>query len=174
MREVSIQAHMAFILFLAGIVVSQRQKTQVTQWSHSGFQIRLGDKLLSLRSIDQSIGPTYRSICGNIVLQHSDTRQFAVFPEKRFYLSGPSGLLTRDPDTSRQSTEVVNTKVAIHTNGLSDISVLIGAGSNESGWFLTVMELPFLACIWFAFVLAAFAGARSINKQLQLHQVRWI
>ena len=137
-----------------GIVLSNK-KTQVTQQTQSGFQIKLGSKIAFLRSIDQNIGPTYRAICGNILLRQGN-RQFAVFPEKRFHI------------------DVVNTKVAIHTNWISDIYMLIGTGSNETGWFLTVMELPFIFCIWFAFLLAAFAGILSISNQLRLSRLRWI
>jgi len=148
------QAHIAFLLFIVGIIVSNK-KTQVTQLSQSGYQIKLDNKMALLRSIDQNIGPTYRAICGNILLKQGK-REFTLFPEKRFHI------------------DVVNTKVAIHTNWLSDIYMLIGTGSNETGWFLTVMELPFVFCIWFAFVLAAFAGTLSIYNQLRLPKLRWI
>lgn len=152
-------AHIGFILFITGIIVSTRHKTQSTQLMHSGSQIRLGNSVACLRSIDQSIGPTYRSLWGNLVVNSStDPRTMAViFPEKRFYFG--SG---------------VNTKVAIHTNWLSDLYLLIGTGSHESGWFVTIMELPFMSCIWFGFFLAACAGLASCYHQIQFHKLRWI
>lgn len=126
---------------------------------HSGYQLRLGNSVACLRSIDQSIGPTYRSLWGNLVVNSctSPHSSFVIFPEKRFYFG--SG---------------INTKVAIHTNWLSDLYCLIGTGSHESGWFLTIMELPFIGCIWFGFFLAALAGLTSCYNQILLHKLRWI
>lgn len=152
-------AHIGFIVFITGIIVSTRYKTQSTQLMHSGYQLRLGNSVACLRSIDQSIGPTYRSLWGNLVVNSctSPHSSFVIFPEKRFYFG--SG---------------INTKVAIHTNWLSDLYCLIGTGSHESGWFLTIMELPFIGCIWFGFFLAALAGLTSCYNQILLHKLRWI
>ena len=155
-------AHIGFILFITGIIVSTRHKTQSTQLMHAGYHIRLGNSIAYLRSIDQSLGPTYRSLWGNLVVNSStlcnaNTHTCVIFPEKRFYFG--SG---------------VNTKVAIHTNWISDLYLLIGTGSHESGWFVTIMELPFILCIWFGFLFLICAGFVQIAHQLQLHKLRWI
>lgn len=151
-------AHMGFVLFITGIILSNRQKTQSTQLMRSGSQIRFGDRICCLRSIDQSIGPTYRSICGNIAFYDKIDR-FVMFPEKRFYFT--------------VNQEITNTKVAINTNLFSDLYMLIGTGSNESGWFVTVMELPSIFLIWVGFILGAYAGLTSFYNQLRLHRLKW-
>ena len=181
-------AHFGFLCFLIGVLLSNRKKTNNSLQMRPGFaaeqcvaQFKLGQKICSLRSIDQNMGPTFRSICGNIViyqqpiltkrhegilsvfpvaLQSSKKQEaFVMFPEIRF---------------SFANSEVSTTKVAIHTNFLSDIYMLIGTGSSENGWFVTTMQLPFLFCIWIGFVLAAIAGLKSIALLSKQKRINWL
>jgi cytochrome c biogenesis factor len=179
-------AHTGILLFLTGVLVSNRHQTQLTQIMRSGSAVRLGHHICALRGIDHNYGPTFRSICGNLVVyqqlanqrptmtsvqsvfNHSWTHRFSspkfsgppqgslkepfqqafgLFPEKRFYFSNQ---------------ELSTTKVAIHSNMFSDIYALIGAGSAETGWFVTIMQLPFIGCIWVGFLLAALGGLKSV------------
>ena len=188
-------AHFGFLCFLIGVLLSNRKKTNNSLQMRPGFaaeaaeqrfaecvaQFKLGPKICSLRSIDQNMGPTFRSICGNIViyqqpiltkrdegvlsvlrcaLQSSKKQEaFVMFPEIRFSFANP---------------EVSTTKVAIHTNFLSDIYMLIGTGSSENGWFVTTMQLPFVFCIWIGFVLAAIAGLKSIALLSKQKRINWL
>jgi cytochrome c biogenesis factor len=165
--------HTGFVLFITGIVLSTRKKTQSTQIMHSGSEIQLNDKIICLRGIDQNIGPTYRSICANILVKFLPTMKApgsaqmsiplttVMFPEKRMYLNEGTSILT-------------NTKISIQTNFVSDLYILIGTSGNESGCFLTVIELPFVFCIWFGFVLGAYAGLISLRKQINPEKLNWL
>jgi cytochrome c biogenesis factor len=82
-----------------------------------------------------------------------------MFPEKRFYYSNQTA---------------VATKVAIHSNLFTDFYSLIGTGSVESGWFTTIMKLPFIFCIWLGFFFGVIGGFLSLKKQIQKSKVRWI
>jgi cytochrome c biogenesis factor len=102
----------------------------------------------------------------NSVLQHSKEAQsfyaeaaLCLFPEKRFYFSNP---------------ELTTTKVAIHSNLFTDIYGLIGTGSFETGWFTTIMRLPFIFCIWLGFLFGVIGGAKRLKKQLQKSKINWI
>ena len=81
------------------------------------------------------------------------------FPEKRFYFSNQ---------------ELITTKVAIHSNLFTDIYSLIGTGSFETGWFTTIMRLPFIFCIWLGFLFGVIGGFLSLKKQLQKSKINWL
>nr|YP_010736360.1 cytochrome c biogenesis CcmF N-terminal-like protein [Zygnema circumcarinatum]WEL36333.1 cytochrome c biogenesis CcmF N-terminal-like protein [Zygnema circumcarinatum] len=81
-----------------------------------------------------------------------------MFPEKRFLLSNQ---------------QLSSTKVAIHTNLCSDIYALIGAGSFETGWFVTIMQLPFICCLWVGFLLAAMGGFKRLITLLNTGKLNW-
>lgn len=169
-------AHMGLLVFITGILLSNRKKTHCSLQMRSSFELRLGDKICCLRSIDQNVGPTFRSICGNVIIYQQRLKRsrsgepftptdfkrlqdaFVMFPETRFSFSNP---------------ELSTTKVAIHTNLLSDIYMLIGTGSTDSGWFVTTMQLPYIFCIWLGFLLAAIAGFNSIALLLKQQTLNW-
>jgi hypothetical protein len=165
--------------------------------------IRLGSQICCLRSIDHSFAPTYHSICANLLvyqqvsidglwllrgpsafshkmkqvveLLRSDQQRcfssgsgYAVcmFPEKRFYYSNQS-------PQSGPNAGGLATKVAIHSNLFTDLYSLIGTGSFETGWFTTIMKLPFICCIWLGFIFGVIGGLFSLNKQLQKSKLYW-
>jgi hypothetical protein len=86
-------------------------------------------------------------------------RSLCMFPEKRFFFSNQ---------------ELTTSKVAIHTNLFTDYYGLIGTGSFESGWFTTIMKLPFIFCIWLGFLLATIGGALALKRQLQKSKLIWV
>lgn len=166
LQNSSLQAHLAVVLLIIGATLPHGGNSN-TQLMHLGDCIAISkSQKLYLRSVDQSLGPTYGSICGNQVLVGSRSilnTYTVVFPEKRFDIAHKS--FGSIPTTS---------KVAIHTNGLSDLITIIGTGSLKSGFHMSHMELPYIACIWYSFVLATVAGLRSLVQQCQLKALRWI
>ena len=174
-------AHASVALFISGVLLSNNHKIQFTQIMRSGHEVQLGKLVCCLRGIDHNYGPTYRAICGNVVVypqQRPTACGFAeesrlkgatyecdhvqqtlcMFPEKRFCVSNEA---------------LSTTKVAIHTNFFSDCYANIGAGSAETGWFVTVMHLPYIVCIWLAFGLAAIGGLMSLRTLLKTNQLYW-
>ena len=247
-------SHTGMIVFILGILLSYRNKTQLTQIMHCGELVQLNNRFYSLRSIDQNYGPTYHSICGNIgvylrapqkekgllsfvsnnttllsetdqtnsslllkhnwlwdpyvatqrqkifdqstfpvtkfhkdhsyaceqsvgAIAHCSTTQpkqamlminpcqsslhlqLCMFPEKRFPLSNQ---------------QLTTTKVAIHTNVLSDLYALIGTGNMQAGWYTTIMQLPFIGFIWIGFALATCGGLCSLITMLYRHKLHWL
>ena len=212
-------SHAGLIIWLIGVILSNRKKIQLTQIMHFDSLVKLGDQFCVLRSIDQNYGPTYQSICGNLVIYKSSlhnppqvvTKQSAtfeidasdsttpkldigkvfkpafleshnalcshngpiyeveqrpfhyldllcLFPEKKFYVSNPS---------------LSTTKVAISTNLFTDFYALIGTGTLEAGWYTTIMQLPFIFCIWIGFFLAACGGFKSLLLLLKVKKLNW-
>lgn len=162
--------HTGIVFFIAGILLSNALKIQITQRLHCGSRIRLGPQISCLRSIDHAYAPTYHSICGNLVvyqqgkygLPNTDNKvnqtNLCMFPEKRFFFSNQ---------------ELTTTKVAIHTNMLTDYYGLIGTGSLETGWYTTIMKLPFIFCIWLGFSLATIGGVLGLKRQLERSKLKW-
>jgi cytochrome c biogenesis factor len=90
--------------------------------------------------------------------QHNNPALLCMFPEKRFFISNPT---------------LNTTKVAIHTNLCTDYYALIGAGSTETGWYTTIMQLPFMCCIWIGFILGAFGGLASLHTLMKMSRLHW-
>nr|BDZ75706.1 cytochrome c biogenesis factor C [Fissidens protonematicola] len=209
-------SHGGVCIFIMGVILSNTKKRQFTQLLPLGSELHLGRELCCLRGIDQLYGPTFHSICGNLIIykpslknpfifdhdesfraiidllpvaaplyqnekvekkyipifstffhgdrlwrnreHHSFPLWLTVFPEKRFYFSNQ---------------ETSTTKVAIHSNLFTDLYALIGTGSFETGWYITIMKLPFIFCIWIGFILASLGGLRSFIRQLALYRLNW-
>ncbi len=164
-------AHGGLCAFIAGIIFSNSYKSQTTQMLHIGDSLCVGKStLFILRGIDQLYGPTFQSICANLFVHPNhfsckindlaeNKTAFTIFPEKRFYY------LQADSST---------TKVAVQTNGLSDVYALIGTGNFETGWYTTVMILPFITCIWIGFFISSLGGVFSLYKLFKMPSLYWI
>nr|YP_009755744.1 heme lyase [Roya anglica]QIQ22983.1 heme lyase [Roya anglica] len=79
-------SHIGLVLFLIGIILSNRFKFQLTQLMHSGSEICLGNKnFCCLRSIDQGFGPNYQSISANFLIYEDQRNKKNVkfFNEKK-------------------------------------------------------------------------------------------
>jgi len=170
-------AHGGLCVFIAGIIFSNPYKSQATQMLNIGDLFYIDkNTFLILRGIDQLYGPTFQSICANLFVQPNSTpwevelgskashllennSAFAIFPEKRFYYS---------------MAESSTTKVAVKTNGFSDVYALIGSGNIETGWYTTVIKLPFIACIWIGFFVSSLGGFFSLSKQLKMPRLFWL
>ncbi len=81
-----------------------------------------------------------------------------MFPEKKFSLSNQ---------------EMSTTKVVIHTNLFIYLYALIGTGSFEIGWYITIIKLPFIFYIWIGFIMVSLGGLRSFLHQLAFYRLDW-
>nr|AND50351.1 cytochrome c biogenesis factor C [Flatbergium sericeum] len=208
-------SHGGVCIFVMGVILSNTKKRQFTQLLPLGSELHIGKEHCCLRGIDQLHGPTFHSICGNLIIYEPSLKKpfifehdrllyaiinllpiaaplyedgknekkniyfffhffhgdrswrskhnsfpfwLTVFPEKRFYLSNQ---------------ETSTTKVAIHTNLFTDLYALIGTGSFEIGWYITIIKLPFIFCIWIGFILASLGGLRSFLRQLAFYRLDW-
>jgi hypothetical protein len=213
------EAHVRFGSQASAVMLRLRltntKKRQFTQLLPLGSELHIGKEHCCLRGIDQLHGPTFHSICGNLIIYEPSLKKpfifehdrslcaiinllpiaaplyedgknekkniyfffnffhddrswrskhnsfplwLTVFPEKRFSLSNQ---------------ETSTTKVAIHTNLFTDLYALIGTGSFEIGWYITIIKLPFIFCIWIGFILASLGGLRSFLRQLAFYRLDW-
>lgn len=217
-----------------GVILPNAKKIQSTGKTPLGSELHLGELRSTLRGIDQLHGPTFHSICGNLIIykpflktplmfEHDESRlarlqspptegaklstdginfRFLLTEEGHFF--GPKGRpeemagrfthtslrkkgfpvlehnsfshwLTMFPEKrfyfSNQETST--TKVAIHTNLFTDLYALIGTGSFETGWYTTVIKLPFIFCIWIGFIMASVGGSFSFFRNLTFYKLYW-
>lgn len=166
-KEMNI-AHMGIVFFILGILLSNTYKFEYTEQLKPGSSgIRLGSQICCLRSIDHSFAPTFHSISANILIsqeanhiQENDfTPILCMFPEKRFYYSNQN---------------IVATKVSIYSNLFTDFYSIIGTGNVDTGWFTTIMKLPFIFCIWLGFTFAFIGGILRLTKLLQKSKLYWL
>nr|YP_009047459.1 cytochrome c biogenesis factor C [Buxbaumia aphylla]AGN74250.1 cytochrome c biogenesis factor C [Buxbaumia aphylla]AHI16119.1 CcmFc [Buxbaumia aphylla] len=209
-------SHGGVCIFIMGVILSNTKKRQFTQLLPLGSELPIGKERCCLRGIDQLHGPTFHSICGNLIIykpflknpfifEHDellcaiiDLLPIAAFPyqnekfEKKYiyffsnFFHGDRSWKSREHNSfplwltvfpekrfSFSNRETSTTKVAIHSNLFTDIYALIGTGSFETGWYITIMKLPFIFCIWIGFILTSLGGLRSFLRQLAFHRLDW-
>nr|QIA60389.1 cytochrome c biogenesis factor C [Heteroscyphus zollingeri] len=221
-------SHGGVCIFIMGVILPNAGKIQSTGKTPLGYELHIGKVRSTLRGIDQLHGPTFHSICGNLIIykpsltnplmfEHDESRPaplhsrptegaklstdgspptgegnfgfgppkgrrpemahtslrnkgftvlehnsfshwLTMFPEKRFYFSNQ---------------ETSTTKVAIHTNLFTDLYASIGTGSFETGWYTTVIKLPFIFRIWIGFIMASLGGSLSPFRKLTFYRLDW-
>ena len=227
-------SHGGVCIFIMGVILPNAKKIQSTGKTPLGSELHLGKVRSTLRGIDQLHGPTFHSICGNLIIykpslknplmfEHdgsrpallqsrptkgtklsTDGRGFSSLPTGEGKFFGPKGrrpeMAGKFPHTSLRkkgfrvlehnsfshwltmfpekrfyfsNQDTSTTKVAIHTNLFTDLYALIGTGSFETGWYTTVIKLPFIFCIWIGFIMASLGGSLSLFRNLTFYRLDW-
>ncbi|XP_052189867.1 LOW QUALITY PROTEIN: cytochrome c biogenesis CcmF C-terminal-like mitochondrial protein [Diospyros lotus] len=179
------------------------KKIQFTQRLPLGSELHMGKERCCLRGLDHLRGPTFHSICGNLMIykssltnerlmfEHDESLHANLLPIN-FPTSYENGKLEHFlhpwmkncehnnlwlamfPEKKYFRETTSTTKVAIHTNPFTDLYASIGIGSSRTGgWYTTIMKLPFLFFICIGFMLASLGGSRSLLCQLQKDKLRW-
>ena len=201
---------------MLGLRLTNTKKRQFTQLLPLGSELHIGKERCCSRGIDQLHGPTFHSICGNLIIYKPSLKNPFIFEhdgslraiidllpiaapsyqnkevEKKYiyfffhFFHGDRSWRNREQNSfplwltvfpekrfSFSNQETSTTKVAIHTNLFTDLYASIGTGSFETGWYITIMKLPFIFCIWIGFILASLGGLRSFLRQLAFHRLDW-
>ncbi|XP_051150115.1 cytochrome c biogenesis CcmF C-terminal-like mitochondrial protein [Andrographis paniculata] len=173
---------------------------EFTQRLPLGSERNMGKERCCLRGLDHLHGPTFHSICGNLMIykpslrlifEHDESLRADLLPI-HFPTSYENGKLehflhrwmkngehnnlwlTMFPEKRYFRERTSTTEVAIHTNLFTDLYALIGTGSSRtSGWYTTIMKLPFLFFIRIGFMLASLGGSRSLLRQRKKDKLRW-
>lgn len=196
-------SHGGVCIFMLGVLLSNTKKIQFTQRLPLGSELHMGKERCCLRGLDHLHGPTFHSICGNLMIyKPSLTNDRLMFEYDESLRAGlllinlPASYkngklehflhrwmksrehnnvwLTMFPEKRYFRETTSTTEVAIHTNLFTDLYALIGTGSSRAGgWYTTIMELPFIFFIWIGFMLASSGGLRSLLRQLKKDKLRW-
>nr|YP_010427291.1 cytochrome c biogenesis factor C [Diospyros oleifera]USN91646.1 cytochrome c biogenesis factor C [Diospyros oleifera] len=196
-------SHGGVCICMLGVLLSNTKKIQFTQRLPLGSELHMGKERCCLRGLDHLHGPTFHSICGNLMIykpsltndrlmfEHDESLRADLLPIN-FPASYENGKLEHFLHRWMKNREHNNlwlamfpekryfrettstTEVAIHTNPFTDLYASIGTGSSRTGgWYTTIMKLPFLFFIWIGFMLASLGGSRSLLRQLQKDKLRW-
>nr|UZO68596.1 cytochrome c biogenesis FC [Jasminum spectabile] len=193
-------SHGGVCIFMLGVLLSNTKKIQFTQRLPLGSELHMGKERCCLRGLDHLHGPTFHSICGNLMIykpndrlmfEHDESLRADLLPI-HFPASYENGKLehflhrwmknrehnnfwlTMFPEKRYFRERTSTTEVAIHTNLFTDLYASIGTGSSRTGgWYTTIMKLPFLFFIRIGFMLASLGGSRSLLRQLQKDKLRW-
>nr|UPH84021.1 cytochrome c maturase subunit Fc [Garcinia mangostana] len=196
-------SHRGVCVSMLGVLLSNTKKIEFTQRLPLGSELHMGKEHCCLRGLDHLHGPTFHSICGNLMIyKPSLTNDRLMFEHDEslradlllinFPASYENGKLehfmhrwmknrehknfwlTMFPEKRYFRETTSTTEVAIHTNLFTDLYASIGTGSSRTGgWYTTIMKLPFLFFIRKGFLLASLGGSRSLLRQLQKDKLRW-
>jgi len=217
---------------MARLRSTNTKRIQFTQRLPLGSELHMGKERCCLRGLDHLHGPTFHSICGNLMIyykgsltndrlmfEHDESlrsegdlfpKNFPPLPSGSNYdvnserdsnawflwlikLNGKqlqlheehflhrwmknnarehnNFRLTIFPEKRYFRERTSTTEVAIHTNIFTDLYASIG--TSRTGWYTTIMKLPFLFFIRIGFMLASSGGSRSLLRQLQKEKLRW-
>nr|YP_010900786.1 cytochrome c biogenesis FC [Santalum album]WHS25608.1 cytochrome c biogenesis FC [Santalum album] len=196
-------SHGGVCICMLGVLLSNTKKIQFTQRLPLGSELHMGKERCCLRGLDHLHGPTFHSICGNLMIykpsltndrlmfEHDESLRADLLPIN-FPASYENGKLehflhrwmknsehnnfwlTMFPEKRYFRETTSTTEVAIHTNPFTDLYAPIGTSSSRTGgWYTTIMKLPFLFFIRIGFMLASSGGSRSLLRQLQKDKLRW-
>nr|YP_009121946.1 cytochrome c biogenesis FC [Hyoscyamus niger]AJK91371.1 cytochrome c biogenesis FC [Hyoscyamus niger] len=196
-------SHGGVCIFMLGVLLTNTKKIQFTQRLPLGSELHMGKERCCLRGLDHLHGPTFHSICGNLMIykpsltsdrlmfEHDESLRADLLPI-HFPASYENGKLehffhrwmknrehnnfwlTMFPEKRYFRERTSTTEVAIHTNLFTDLYASIGTGSSRTGgWYTTIIKLPFIFFIRIGFMLASLGGSRSLLRQLQKDKLRW-
>nr|AEM46236.1 cytochrome c biogenesis FC [Silene noctiflora]AJP34445.1 cytochrome c biogenesis FC [Silene noctiflora] len=196
-------SHGGVCIFILGALLSKTKKIEFSQRLPLGSELDLGKERCCFRALDHLHGPTFHSICGNLLISKPSVRKDGPVFEDDYSLRAtllsrqlfPSDsnvklepfldrwmktrkdknfCLTMFPEKRYFREGTNTTEVAIHTNLFTDLYASIGTGSSRTGgWYTTLMRLPFIFFIRIGFFLASLGGSRSLFRQLQKERLRW-
>nr|APD51396.1 cytochrome c biogenesis F [Pelargonium citronellum] len=181
-------SHGGVCIFVLGLVLSNTKKLEFTQGLSLGSELNMGKELCCLRGLDHLHGPTFHSICSNLMiykggapildheaflsmhsyetgkLEHFLHRWLGNKEDKEFLLS-----MFPEKRYFRESTST--TEVAIHTNLFTDLYAVLG--TRIGGWYTTLIKLPFIFLIRIGFLLSFSGGIRGLLRDLKREKLRW-
>jgi cytochrome c-type biogenesis protein CcmF len=151
-----ILGHLGVGLMVLSIAVSSSYEFEVIKFMIPGDQMRLGDLILTFRGVNHIEGSTYHSLYGNFIingynssLDYVQSHLATLFPEKRFYLT--NGVFT--------------SKSAIYSSLFCDVSVLVGDGNLEGGWYVRASFKPLMVWLWLGALLFVGSGIAGFAKK---------
>jgi len=72
-------SHGGVCIFIMGVILSNTKKRQFTQLLPLGSELHIGREHCCLRGIDQLHGPTFHSICGNLIIYKPSLKNPFIF-----------------------------------------------------------------------------------------------
>lgn len=140
-------AHVGLAIALLGMVVSSHTSVEAIQLLSPGQDMKVGQLTLNFHKMEQVTGPNYIAERATFLVIDDKGVFTTLYPERRFYPVG----------------EKLLSEVAIHTNGLSDLYVVLGdiqknPDKSIKGWTVRATTHPLIPWIWIGCLIMGLGG----------------
>jgi cytochrome c-type biogenesis protein CcmF len=140
----------------AGLGVTMAGVAGLTAWSTDDLRVAqidepwsVGKYELTLKGVEQSNGPNYRTTMGVLTLAEDGRVIAEMRPEKRFY----------------PVAQMPTTEAAIDYDLKRDVYVVIGDQQNDGGWTIRTYIKPLTNWIWIGAAMMALGGLLSLSDR---------
>jgi cytochrome c-type biogenesis protein CcmF len=143
-------AHLGIAIVLIGISGSLAWQSETLLVMRPGQSVHIAGYTLRFVGVDDNIrGPNYTADRAMFIAEKNGRPVAAMQPERRQYDNPP------EPKST----------VAIHTNFVSDLYVVLGASDDKGGHIVHVFHNPLVPWIFFGAVVMVFGGLVSLSDR---------
>jgi cytochrome c-type biogenesis protein CcmF len=143
-------SHMGFAVVLLGIAGSLAWRGEFLQVMHPGDSTVISGYRVAFIGAQQNVqGPNYTSTRGTFIVTREGRFVSELQPERRIFQNPPQPLST----------------VAIHTNFVNDLYVVLGDPSNDGGYVVHILRNPLIPWLFFGAVLMVLGGIVSLTDR---------
>jgi cytochrome c-type biogenesis protein CcmF len=145
-------AHLGIGLLILGITGSTVWQKEKIVRMNINKEININNYNIVFKEIKEITKSNYVALRGSFLVYDNKKNIVKILkPENRFYTI----------------TQNFTTEVAIHTNIVRDIYLVLGEGSKKDGWIVRVYYNPLVLWIWIGAFMIALGGVISMNSNLR-------
>ncbi len=143
-------SHMGLALLLIGVTGSLAWQSEKLQTMRPGDTAAVAGYQVQFMGAEPNVnGPNYSATRGTFVVTKNGRFISKLQPERRVYNNPPQPL----------------SKVAIHTNLIRDIYVVLGSPDNKGGYAVHILLNPMIPCLFFGAIMMVLGGVVSLTDR---------
>ena len=143
-------SHMGFAIVLIGVAGSLAWQTEYLQVMRPGETATVAGYQFNFIGVEENLkGPNYVSTRGTFIASRDGHFISKLEPERRMFTNPPQPLST----------------VAIHTNLVSDLYVVLGEPNGDGGYIVHIYHNPLIPWLFFGALLMVFGGLVSLTDR---------
>jgi cytochrome c-type biogenesis protein CcmF len=143
-------SHMGMAIVLIGVCGSLAWKTEFLQVMHPGDSTMLAGYHIAFIGAQEGVqGPNYTATRGTFIITKDGHFVSELQPERRVFQNPPQPLST----------------VAIHTNLVNDLYVVLGDPSGDGGYVVHIFHNPLIPWLFFGAIVMVFGGVVSLSDR---------
>ena len=143
-------SHMGFAIVLIGVTGSLAWQAEYLQVMHPGEIATVAGYQFNFIGVEENLkGPNYVTTRGTFIASKDGHFISKLEPERRMFTNPPQPLST----------------VAIHTNLVSDLYVVLGEPNGDGGYIVHIYHNPLIPWLFFGALLMVFGGIVSLTDR---------
>ena len=143
-------SHMGFAIVLIGVTGSLAWQKEYLQVMHPGETATVAGYRVNFIGVEENLqGPNYVTTRGTFIASKDGRFVSKLEPERRMFTNPPQPLST----------------VAIHTNLISDLYVVLGEPNGDGGYIVHIYHNPLIPWLFFGALLMVFGGLVSLTDR---------